>query len=494
MKTGFIFLILFFSIAIKVSSQDGYSKKQDSLKSVILGQNRKLEIYLPEGYDTSSARFPVIYVLDGEGRDQHIVPTARFLFLSGKMPKAIIVGVINIDRNHDFLSDSTASAPTGGGADNFIIFFKDELLPYIDKNFKTEPFKVLVGHSYGGLFTMHTLLTQPDLFDAYIAIDPTIWYMDLRLLKSAEKELSKNKNWDRCLFTAGREGEGMQEMGITPLESLLIDFAPKDLSWKIVAYSDEDHGSVPFKSVYDGFRFIFDAGAELRVFPDAGTVPDGMAFDLYLWNINPDMKYTTDGSEPTPYSPQCQNKMQLRGGCTLKIRNVTRKYKNYPTSTFIFKQNDFYQGLKSGENLKPGLKYKYFEGEWDSLPDLSRLSPVKSGITENIDLTPAEKSDSFAIRFEGYLHIKEKELYYFWITSDDGSELYLNNQLTLDNKGQHEVHLPKVTVVPLTPGYYPVIINYFEISGGQSIAAGMIKGNENPSPTPFSKELLFHKE
>ena len=494
MKTRIAFLTSLFLFALTVSAQNGYTEHKDSLQSAILRQNRKLSIFLPEGYDTDTVRFPVIYVLDAEGRDQHIVPTARFLFLSGKMPKAIIVGIMNIDRNHDFLSDLSKSAPTGGGADKFMSFFGKELIPYIDKNFRTEPYKVLVGHSYGGLFAMHTLLMKPELFDGYIAIDPSIWYKDLMFLNSAEKEFPAARSWDRSLFITGREGEGMKEMGITPLDSLLKASAPKELNWKITAYADEDHGSVTFKSVYDGFRFLFDAGGALRVFPDAGIVPEGESFEIYLWNINPDMRYTTDGSEPTAGSPQCQTKMRLTGGCTLKVRSITKKYKYYPTATFIFRQEPFFEGLKSDKNLKPGLKYSYYEGIWDSLPDFSKLKPIKKGISENIDLALASRKDSFALRFEGYIHVTEKSMYNLWIMSDDGSEVRLNNQLILDNDGVHSAELPKVTVIPLTSGYYPVTINYFEKNGNESISAGMIKDMENPSPVPFAKEMLFHKE
>ena len=137
MKTRISFLILLLCISVNVLSQDGYTVIKDSIQSDILKQNRKISIFLPEGYDAKDAKFPVLYVLDADGRDQHTVPTARFLFVNGKMPKAIVVGVFNIDRNHDFLPDSSQAATTGGGADNFLQFFKTELIPYINKNFRT---------------------------------------------------------------------------------------------------------------------------------------------------------------------------------------------------------------------------------------------------------------------------------------------------------------------------------------------------------------------
>ncbi len=494
MKSIVILLALCLAVSFNLSAQDGYSVKQDSIHSEILNQYRKISIFLPEGYDTTKTKFPVIYVLDGDGRDQHIVPTARFLFLNHKMPQAIIVGVMNIDRNHDFLPDSSKAAPTGGGADNFIQFFDKELIPYIARNFKAEEYKVLIGHSYGGLFAMHVLLTQPVLFDSYIAIDPSIWYNKLRLVKSAQEEFSKAKNWNRSIFITGRDGGGMTDMGIVPMDSLLKISAPKDLNWKITAYADEDHGSVTFKSGYDGLRFIFDAGGALKVFPDAGIIPDGKSYDIYVWNINPGVRYTTDGTEPTFNSPQCTDKIQLTGPCILVIKNVTKKYKNFPASTFVFRKGEFIQGQKSVKSLLPGLKYSYYEGVWDSVPDFSKLKPVKTGITSNIDLSMAVKKDSFAVKFEGYLHVEKEDLYYMWITSDDGSEIDLNNMLILKNDGLHTADLPKVAVVPLTPGYYPVTIKYFNKSGRESISAGMISGKDTPSADPFPKEMFFYRK
>lgn len=494
MKTNLLILILLISAFTNLSAQDGFILKRDSLQSEILSQNRKLDIYLPDGYEDKDTRFPVIYVLDAEGRDQHTVPTARFLFLNNKMPKVIIVGVKNIDRNHDFLPDSTKGTPTGGGADKFIQFFKDELIPYIDKKFKSESYRVLIGHSFGGLFAIHALLNDPGLFNAYIAIDPSVWYKNRLLLKSAEKEFGDAKDWDKSLFVTGREGEGMNEMGINSLDTLLKKSAPEDLSWKIAAYSDEDHGSVTFKSVYDGLRYLFDSGSSLNVFPDRGIVPAGVPFTVYLWNISPEMRYTTDGSEPTAESPKCQTKLDLTGGCQLKIKSLTKKYNTHPTATYIFRQENYLQGLQSVKNLKQGLRYKYYEGAWDSLPDFSKLTPLRKGTTETVTLPLTVKKDSFALQFEGYLHITEKAMYYFWITSDDGSELYLNNQLILENNGLHSADIPKVAILPLGPGYYPISIKYFEKTGEESIAAGMVKGLENPSPQPFAKELLFYKE
>jgi predicted alpha/beta superfamily hydrolase len=494
MKPGIILMALLLSISGLAVAQDGYSEIHATLNSEILKQNRMVSVFLPDGYYARNVKFPVIYVLDADGRDQHIVPTARFLFINNKMPKAIIVGVFNIDRNHDFLPDSSKNAPTGGGADKFVLFFKDELIPYIDKNFKTEPYKVLVGHSYGGLFAMYALLNDPDMFDSYIAIDPSFWYKNQMLVRSAETKFHEAKNWDKTIFITGRQGGDMKDMGITAMEKVLKSSAPKNLNWKIAEYSDEDHGSVPFKSAYDGLRFIFDAGGNFMVYPGTGIMPDGTSAYAIIQNNNPYLRYTTDGSEPDINSPKCKDRIKIISPCTLKVKSVAKKYKINSAVKVVFSKGEFINGLQSVKNLKPGLKYSYYEGVWDSIPDFSKLVPKKTGVTDNLDLQFALKRDSFAVQFEGYLHITKKDMYYIWDLSDDGSKVYFNNQLFLNNDGLHSADNPVVKLVPLNPGYYPLRIDYFEKTGGESISLGDVTFDKKTTPVPFPKEMFFFKE
>lgn len=494
MKTKFMFWTLLMFVFVNLSAQDGYTLKIDSLQSDILKQNRKLSIFLPEGYDAPNVKFPVIYVLDADGRDQHVVPTARFLFVNNRMPKAIIVGVFNIDRNHDFLPDSSQSATSGGGADNFVLFFRNELIPYINKKFKTDSYDVLVGHSFGGVFAMHALLMDPDLFNAYIAIDPSFWYKNQMQVKSAQNEFPKAKNWNKTIFITGRDGGGMKDMGITSMEKVMENSAPKDLNWKVVAYTDEDHGSVPFKSVYDGLRFIFDFGGNFRVYPEAGIIPKGTSAYAIIQNNNPNLRYTTDGTEPTINSPLCKDKIVINKPCTLKVKSVSKKYNSPPAVSRVFSEGDFINGQQSIENIKPGLKYSYYEGVWDSVPDFDDLLPVRKGIIENLDLKFALKRDSFAVQFEGYLHITRKDMYYIWVVSDDGAKVYFNGQLFLDNDGLHSADNPVVKLVPLNPGYYPILIRYFEKTGNEAITLGTVTGKKKVTPVPFPKEAFFYKE
>jgi predicted alpha/beta superfamily hydrolase len=492
MKNRFVMISLLLCILINASAQDGYKTEKDSLQSKVLEQKRTFNVFLPEGYESPGVKFPVLYVLDGDGRAQHIVPTARFLFLNGKMPKAIVVSVHNVDRNHDFLPDSFQNITTGGGAGNFVQFFKKELMPYIDKKYKTEPFNVLIGHSFGGVFVMHALLYEPDLFNAYIAIDPSFWYKNMMLVKNAETEFPKAKNWGKALFISGREGQGMEEMGINAMEKLMKSAAPKELNWKIVAYANEDHGSVPFKSVYDGLRLIFDVGNNADVQPMAGILPAGTSTWVYIENRNSNLRYTTDGSEPTINSALCEDKIKIDKACILKVKSIAPAAYQTPTIAREFKEGPYMEGLKTIKKLKQGLRYTYYEGVWDSLPDFAKLKAVKEGITDNLDLTKALKKDSFAIKFEGYVQITEQNLYDIWVVSDDGAKVYFNNQLLLNNDGLHGADKPVANLLPLKPGYYPIKIEFFEKNGGEAIVMGALVGDQKPMPIP--KERFFYKE
>ena len=105
MKSAIVTLMACFCLVINAFAQDGYMMKRDSLQSVVLNQNRLLSVFLPEGYESGNEKYPVIYVLDADGRCQHTVPAARFLFLNNKMPKAIVVGGFNLRNNRQRKSE-----------------------------------------------------------------------------------------------------------------------------------------------------------------------------------------------------------------------------------------------------------------------------------------------------------------------------------------------------------------------------------------------------
>ncbi|MEO8452318.1 MAG: alpha/beta hydrolase-fold protein, partial [Gemmatimonadota bacterium] len=145
-------------------------ERADSLHSKILDEQRFLQVYLPAGYDSSAARkYDVVYVLDGEMLARFLPPIAAFEESNELMPPVIVVGIKNAfvpsvgqsSRERDLLPAHVEDSPLSGGADTFAKFLKDELIPFIARRYRTSGTNILFGHSYGGLFTVYLLLTQP---------------------------------------------------------------------------------------------------------------------------------------------------------------------------------------------------------------------------------------------------------------------------------------------------------------------------------------------
>ena len=145
-----------------------------SIHSTILAEDRPYFVYAPPL--TPNSRWPVIIVLDGDAHFHHLTGVTSFLAANGRMPQAYVVAVPNTtDRTHDLTPITRDTAfPTAGGADRMLSFLVDELLPEIDRRYATIPYRVLVGHSFGGLFALNAWLSRPEAFQAYVAISPSL--------------------------------------------------------------------------------------------------------------------------------------------------------------------------------------------------------------------------------------------------------------------------------------------------------------------------------
>jgi predicted alpha/beta superfamily hydrolase len=122
-----------------------------------LGEERQIMVYLPDGYDQTTTKYPVLYLLDGRTHFQHASSTVQFLSRNGRIPQMIVVAIVNVDRTRDFTPTNMENRPKSGGAKKFIKFIQDELFPYIEGNYRTLPYRLLEGHSLGGMFSIHVL-------------------------------------------------------------------------------------------------------------------------------------------------------------------------------------------------------------------------------------------------------------------------------------------------------------------------------------------------
>ena len=222
----FILSLIIVSASFAQSDNKIVIGKVDSVYSTVLKEQRKIWVYVPNmnsGLQNSKQRFPVLYLLDGDAHFNSVVGMIQQLSqVNGNtiFPEMIVVAIPNTDRTRDLtpthvesdppMMDSSFSKTTGGG-ENFAAFLEKELIPHVDSTYLTQPFRTLVGHSFGGLAVMHILTNHTKLFNAYIAIDPSMWYDKEKFLKATEQKLSGQKYDGTSLYVgiANTMSEGM---------------------------------------------------------------------------------------------------------------------------------------------------------------------------------------------------------------------------------------------------------------------------------------------
>lgn len=226
--------------------------------SNILNEERTLLIYLPPNYQHSTERYPVLYLLDGTWNFHHVTAAVQFLSAQRLIPRMIVAGLANTDRNRDFLPTHMNHIRTSGGGDNFLKFIETEWIPYMDKHFRAEPYRILVGHSFGGLFSVYAMLTKPDLFNAYIAISPSLHWDNMLVLKKAQKFFKKRLSFKKFLYMSmGNETRDMI-LSIQNFSKILKNHAPRDFRRHYEFMKKETHNSTPLRTVYNGLEMLYD--------------------------------------------------------------------------------------------------------------------------------------------------------------------------------------------------------------------------------------------
>jgi predicted alpha/beta superfamily hydrolase len=278
---GFAILLTIASIALG-QPRTG-TVKSLTIKSTVLGEDRIILVRTPVGYETSKLSYPVLYMTDGDAHIKHTSSSIEFLTENGRMPELIVVGVTNTDRARDLTPTKATTKnaagdlqfPTSGGADNFLKFFETELIPEIEKQYRTQPYRIFAGHSLGGLFAIHAMITKPGLFNSYIAVSPSLQWDNAEELKRAEDYLKNQKELKVTLFTSiGNETDGISDC-FDSFKAVLSKTNIKDFEWQAERFADEDHGSVVLRSHYFGLRKVYDGWQGPRD-PKSGAVLGGL--------------------------------------------------------------------------------------------------------------------------------------------------------------------------------------------------------------------------
>jgi predicted alpha/beta superfamily hydrolase len=253
---------------------------RDSIWSPTLKEYRQFLVYTPPSYrDTSYVpqKYPVLYLLDGDAHFHSVTGLIQILGtgVNGTLvvPEMIVVAIPNTNRTRDLTPTHTdkdlqgkpqAGFKVSGGAPNFLKFVKAELIPRIDSSYRTAPYRVFVGHSFGGITAIDALYTMPETFSAYVAIDPSLWWDNRVLLRQAKDFFSKPGLAGKVLYvgqantlTGADTTDNVHFNSIIRFNRILEEYNKSGLRYAYKYYPEDDHGSVPLIAEYDALRFIF---------------------------------------------------------------------------------------------------------------------------------------------------------------------------------------------------------------------------------------------
>lgn len=297
--------VLWMVIGCSAYCQDSiYLGKRITIYSQNLQEQRGVMVSLPADYTNPKypgARYPVIYLLDAEWNFVSFTGIVQALSKGpyARMPQAIVVGIVNTNRTRDltptngsrtaYFDNTSQLFKESGGNANFIKFLTKELRAYVDSAYRTNGFNLLNGHSFGGLTATNLLLHYPGAFNAYIIIDPSLWWDNGLMVQDAQALFSKTdfKNTHIYLALAHKEiipqdTTTDQIESIKAFHGLLKQQKPNGLGWRFKYYENEDHGTIPIPAAFDGLKYIFDG----HMVHAKQAVADSTLVDLHFQKLS----------------------------------------------------------------------------------------------------------------------------------------------------------------------------------------------------------------
>ncbi len=283
-----LFLLLLINVGFYQISQaqSNFSVKVgaiDSVYSKVLDESREFYVQLPDSYNPESdQKYPVAYILDGDVM-LNTLHTVHSYYSGGFMPEMILIGISNAENRTRDLTTSNPTEQNGigndqeyGGAEKFTEFIESELIPFIENNYPVTNYRTLIGHSYGGLFTVNMLLKHSQLFENYIAIDPSMDWDEQKLLKESRVLLQDHNFKGKSLFVSLGGQLHWSNTDIT-IDNVMKDtteftmFARSNIELSKIAettksndlnfhwkfYPNDLHGTIPLPSIMDGLIELF---------------------------------------------------------------------------------------------------------------------------------------------------------------------------------------------------------------------------------------------
>ncbi|WP_394193328.1 alpha/beta hydrolase-fold protein [Pseudoalteromonas atlantica] len=269
-----LFAVLCFIIFSIFSSQSAFAQsgtKQQSadysvhthtFKSAVLNEERTVVVQLPKSYQAESDKvYPVIYRLDGEGNIPLASAVIERLQNDNRAPEVIIVAIENTNRLRDFYptvnKEPQGPVGEGGGAAKFLAFFEQELIPLVNKNYRTHNYKVIAGASAGGVFALYALQAKPELFQAHIAYSPAVWWNYGASVKSTKSFIAKNKELNSYVYMNIGEEAGIMRERYDELQQSLQSYKVRGLRFFSDAFDGISHNLTSAAGAFNAYYHLF---------------------------------------------------------------------------------------------------------------------------------------------------------------------------------------------------------------------------------------------
>ncbi|NQZ05801.1 MAG: alpha/beta hydrolase [Algicola sp.] len=326
-KTMITLLLTFYVVAAGAAETINIATAYN-IESKVLKETRGYSVYLPDDYEQTKAwRFPVLYVLDGEDNLRHTSGTVDFLGRYNNIPGLIVIAIDSPERYRDFTPSGPEDDNTVGGAGPFLDFVEKELMPHINKTYRSDKFNMIAGHSLGGLLVIHSLQARPHLFQAHFAFSPSLWWDEQLPVNNMVKWLAKTKSTKNYLYlNLGDEGERMQA-GYNDLVAALNKSVPDGFRFKAERLSDETHTTTPVIGQFSALRSLY---AKWKI-PNSYYPQGIVAIDQYYQALSKEFGYEIKTSQ-TVINNLAYYYMGYAKKPKMAIEAFSRNVQDYPDS------------------------------------------------------------------------------------------------------------------------------------------------------------------
>ena len=256
----FILILSIFASALSMAQANNLQiGTKHTIESKVLDEKREIYVSLPEDYQSSNYRYPVLYLLDGKMNIKHVVGAVDILTESGAIPPLIVVAIPSTDRSVDFppYQDANSSGGKTTRGKEYHQFIEKEVIKYIDGNYRTHSFRALQGHSLGGLFTVYSMIRHQDVFDAYMAIAPSLWWNGEQVIDEMKAKPSATiSNKAMYLSIGENDGWGMRQE-LKKLKRVITEKEFMNVRVHHEEFKNEGHMSARYPANYYGLKFVF---------------------------------------------------------------------------------------------------------------------------------------------------------------------------------------------------------------------------------------------